>query len=78
MATKKITIEVPENFTDEDVKAVKDFATVKIDRIVRANEVVATQVKEANDIVVDECRKAMGLTAKYEKVVEEVIEPKEG
>ena len=74
MATKKVTIEVPDSFTAEEIAQVQDFATVKIDRILRANEVVAKELKDTNDTKIDECRVAMGLTAKYAKV-EEVAEP---
>jgi len=70
--TKEITISVPSDFTDEQVKEVQNFAMVKVERILRATEVVPTNIKETNDTKVDECREATGLEPKY--TVEEVIE----
>ena len=48
MATKQITIEVPDSFTEAQCKEVQEFSTVKITRIVRANEVVAENIKTTN------------------------------
>ena len=73
MATKQVTIEVPDSFTDEQCKEVQDFATVKIDRILRANEVVAENIKTTNDTTIDECREAMGLTPKYKAVEDDKL-----
>ena len=76
--TKKITIEVPADFTAEQVKEVQEFAMVKVDRILRATEVVPVAIKEANDTKVDECLLAMNLRTKFAKVEEKPVEePKE-
>ena len=73
METQKITIEVPADFTAEQVKEVQEFAMIKVERILRASEVVPIEIKEANDAKVDECLTAMSLPTKFAKV-EEVVE----
>ena len=77
METQKITIEVPADFTAEQVKEVQEFAMVKVERILRATEVVPVAIKEANDAKVDECLVAMDLPTKFTKVEEVVEEPTE-
>ena len=68
MKTQTITIEVPADFNAEQIKEVQEFAMVKVERILRATEVVPVEIKEANDTKIDECLVAMELPTKFAKV----------
>jgi hypothetical protein len=72
----KIEIQVPDEFTAEQVKEVKEFAIIKVERIVRATEVVPVEIKDGNDTKIDDLLVAMGLPTKY--AVAEVVEVVEG
>jgi hypothetical protein len=64
--TQKITIEVPDDFTEAQIKAVKEYAMVQVERFVRINEEIPVATKEANDLKVDDLRVKSGLEKAYE------------
>lgn len=74
--TQDITVKVPDTFTAEEKKAVQEFAAIKVERIIKANNPAIDETKkEANEDEVDAVLKAMSLDAKYtkEEVKEEPI-----
>lgn len=64
--SQKITIEVPDDFTEEQIKSVKEYAIIQVERFVRTNEEIPVATKEANDLKVDDLRVKSGLEKVYD------------
>ena len=71
-----MTLRNQADFTAEQIKEVQEFAMIKVERILRATEVVPVAIKEANDTKIDECLIAMNLPTKFTKVEVKPIEEK--